>query len=60
MGRLVAMLTRLWGDSMRWSLCITSIHFNKYFGVSCQRLEGGTEEVEMFVKGEEKKAVERG
>ena len=60
MGRQVAMLGRLWGDRVRWSLRITSIHFNKYFGVSCQRPEGGTEEVEVFAEGEGKKAVERG
>ena len=52
MGRQVAMLGRLWGGSVRWSLCITSIHFFKYLGVSCQRPKGGTEKVEMVAEGE--------
>ena len=52
MGRHVEMSGRLWGDSVRWSLCFTSIHFNKYLGVSCQQPNGGTEEVEMVAEGE--------
>ena len=52
-------LGRLWGDSVKQSLCITSIYIFIYLGVLCRQTEGGTDEVEMFAEGEGKRAVER-